>query len=363
MLSRISRDVLLIVTCIINIIAFDNSICCANSSDTSQVRQMWYTFSDGTIIKYIHGPVIWSQGGTRSFLAYSMDTSGAFPNNYLKTEPFTLSGTDDTIWASRFVNYDNYSKMTTTRGLAQAQTTLQLGDSVWRSAYAGFNATPSSAVFSSTSSVLFITELRLVASDSVIWSSDTTKCYLNSSSQLRYQNYPPSYSLALITPDVPTPRTGQSVYLAIRVVNSLPSGSNPTYTGQTGINPNNNASTFQPDFVGIFTYQEGYPYDPGLKKVGNPSSNPINGSTLSLKTMTQITGGLSLTFSSNFTDAGLIQIFDVVGREIYSKQVDISTGINAFDVPTAGFKDGNYIIRVSSEGMSSSGKFQIKSSQ
>ncbi len=321
------------------------------NGDTTQSRELFSQFSNGTILRYIMGPILHSDSGHRTFIAFSNDTLDAFPNHFLKSIPFRIDA-EDTIWLMRWLCFDESSLQGSTAAAAQAMSTMDSALSYWRAAYAGKEFTLDTSLFSATSTVSYILEIRRASDNAVLWSADTVRCYKNSAGNLRYANFPSSFERKFIVP--PITCAGGTCYLAVRTVLGLPAGVSLSYSGVTGFQ---NSSEINLKRESYSDYLEGYPALKRAVGVSEPVQVKLILGTINVREVSD--NGIEISTNSTSTGDLTIEIVDLVGKKVFSSQEGVTPGTNKFYISTANILHGSYIIRIFSTTSTVSAKFQF----
>ena len=335
------------LTSLILLSAGNPQVAKANGSDSVGVRVMQTTLLDGTIVRYIWGPVELGSRSSINYVKMSPDTTGAFPNNFLKTVAFQI-GSNDTIEFSRFCSFDSSDHPI--NGGISTSTQLDSLVAAWRGHYNSREFHPSSSYWNSASTIRYVVELRRASDDSVLWNKDTTSCYLNGAGHLRFQNYPKSYNMRFIF-NAGSRWTGITAYFCVRSIVSLPTGSTLSYIGETGFTEPLAASPAPGAYTMFFSqWQEGYPAPPPPKASGiNVSLSKVAAEVLALRIQSNPVADGVLGFAFDAQRGGMLkaEVVNVLGKKLKEATYSaVNTGVEELKFDVRDLSAGTYFLQL-----------------
>lgn len=317
-------------------------------ADTVKYRKIIGILSDSTRIQYEIGSFGLKQTGGLKYLSFYSSTES--PSTYFKTNNFVISGSNDSISFMSFANFDD-------KHFAPARSDLDTGTTAFynwidslATKYAQFFVSPNSSAFSSSSSILFILEVRKSSDGSVLSRLDTTKCYLNASGQIVYKNYPRSVSIR--NRKISGVSNGDDVFFNVSIVKSLPSSGDFIGYDYTDVNANY-AAVQDPQFT-----QEIVDPPPPIKelvvqKAGIISEikvipNPFNGNMLRF----------AITDLPNRRD-GKLRVFNNIGSLVVEQPINVGAGETGINVSIPHLASGAYTLELNLNNKYSRASFII----
>ena len=329
----------------------------AQPDTISKYRTLCGMLNDSSFLQYTFGGLKQKKSGVTYHIDFANNYGDTLSASYIKSNSFASDGTDDTLYISRQVDFDDKY----TPSLNYADT---LSDHVRDSLFAAvgylvFNkeVSPNSSYFDNNSYVKFLIELRKTSDNSVLAVLDTAKCYKNGAGKLRYtttNNTQNRYQTEL-----PSSSNGQSCYIAINVLSSLVSGS-ISYKGEESpyhFWPSDDPAHCGRRQVGCTAYYM-YKKSPAdyhdpmagsiLEKVFAPYPNPAK-NNITLKVLCASSGVL-------YTG-----IFDLLGKQISTGTENVNKGVSTLTIPFEGISNGTYFVEVFDDaGEKSSFRFEVK---
>lgn len=310
-------------------------------SDTVHYRMLIGTLADSTRVQYEIGSFGLIQNGSIRYLKFN--TATELPGTYFETERFGItSTTTDSIVFIAFVNYDDASfdlgSDADSGSAAFFEYAADIADH-----YEDLFISPNPTYFNSSSSILYILELRRKSDNTVLARLDTTKCYLNESDKLVYSNFPSSISTRIRK--ITNVSVGDTVYFAVKIIRNLPTGDFIGYD-YTHVDRNQPADPYS-EYDVSFTHYVFVPPAPIAAKV-SPKAPVLHSLSVSPNPVTS-SGIVTLTLMSDVASKARVRLTNLSGMVLKEKTFHLVRGSNQLKIEIPEVNSGSYIADVAPE--------------
>jgi hypothetical protein len=331
-------------------LAFGSSRGLASAADTITYRLRATTLSDSTIIRYEIGAFKFIHAGNYKFLSF-VNPSGLAPDDFFTTDTFSIAGSSDSLFFSRFASFDDKHILPSVTVDTGNHLVMDSIRNLFFTHYDGYSVTPDTTVWTATSNMLYVLEVVRKSDGYVLGRLDTLMCYVNGSGQLRYKNLPTSYNLRkVILPNSP----GTQVYLHVRPYYNFPgmvssytymhSGNNVPPDTHYALENETDHLTYVPlPIQHAMVDDPTKPYNMGIRAImPNPAESDIR-----------------IKFGDISADNAVMEIINSAGVIIHTANVVMLNPNSTFTMYVKNYPNGVYTVRLTAGKTVVTRKFEV----
>lgn len=314
-------------------------------TDTVRYRLLASILSDSSLFRYELGSIGIKTGSSVHYLKFQYDSAITTIGQWFRTTPFSLNGVSDTLSFVQFASFDDKNAPPPFQSEGFGTSSFDSAIAILKGRYIDtvFYVRPASSAFSSTSTVLYVVELRKQSDGSLISRLDTLACYADLSGKLVYGILPDTWPFSYSKHVVAGASADTNLYITVSRTAVLPSGA--SFLSDRWVIEATNPAAVDPSTVTDTavlvpsSFRRHSPPSPIKSAVPNQSETAAG---LQIDNLAQ----LRLRMTSPQACVASIRIYGLSGELVLENPVQLVSGDNLVLIDASHLSSGTYTVAV-----------------